>query len=123
MPIEPDVLARMQRTEAIAQTWNTSPRADTDRTTALRALAAVDLDDDPRAPAAGWTPEPPHTGPVDVRFTGWGVTVLCPVGHLVTARAHGPDLAGSAFMADVTAHQHGSRPWTVTCHGAAGSSN
>jgi hypothetical protein len=58
-----------------------------------------------------------HEGPVRIRRGSWGLTVLCPLGHIVTAREAGPDLAGSDFLARVVAHQSGQRVWRVTCEG------
>lgn len=59
-----------------------------------------------------------HTGPVRVAFHARHVTVMCPLGHVVTGRALGPDWGGSDLEARIGAHQTGSRPWVVTCGGA-----
>jgi hypothetical protein len=58
-----------------------------------------------------------HEGPVQIRRSSWGLTVLCPQGHVVTARENGPRMGGSDFLARVVAHQSGQRVWRVTCDG------
>ncbi len=59
-----------------------------------------------------------HVGPVQVRFHSDHVAVLCPLGHLVTSSKLGRDFAGGFLEAKIGGHQHGSRPWIVTCEGA-----
>lgn len=58
-----------------------------------------------------------HEGPVVVRFSGDRVTVLCPLGHVVTGRQLGPDFAGSWLEARIAQHQ-ADGSWTATCEGA-----
>lgn len=46
-------------------------------------------------------------------------TVLCPLGHIVTASPLGRDFAGSFLEAKIVAHQRGGSQWVVKCEGAA----
>lgn len=66
-----------------------------------------------------------HSGPVTIRFSSNPkkrsedrYSVLCPLGHLVTGGSAGPDFAGSAMQAKISAHQNGGKRWEVECDGA-----
>jgi hypothetical protein len=66
--------------------------------------------------------ETTHEGPVVVRFSRHRgrdyYSVLCPVGHLVTAGAITPQTwPGSAIEAKIASHQT-RRDWHVVCDGA-----
>ena len=59
-----------------------------------------------------------HSGPVVIRTYPKHISVLCPLGHLVTAhRTDDGTFGGSWFEAAVSAHQSGLRPWVVECGG------
>lgn len=59
-----------------------------------------------------------HEGPVQIRFYKKWISILCPLGHSVSAVMLDENWGGSAIESQIANHQHGSIPWTVKCYGA-----